>query len=171
MDEINGRHCPVCALHLSFHAVQHGEAQRENSARRRAKRRIEQDEGYCILSDSVDYLCKLNPVHTLGAGMFTDIVLTALDRWCPVACQEHLHHTVIYLRPCAGVKYPSQGTTALQHSCGDNDGQAESRKRNDDTGDIALYALCALASGGLPSKCSHFHSRSTSFVRICSPTA
>jgi hypothetical protein len=33
-----------------------------------------------MLSDSVDYLCKLNTVRTLGAGMFNDIVLTALDR-------------------------------------------------------------------------------------------
>jgi hypothetical protein len=83
MNECNRRHCPVCAFRLSFHAVQRREAQRENSARRRAKREIEQDEGYCILSDSVDYLCKLNTVRTLGAGMFNDIVLTALDRYCP----------------------------------------------------------------------------------------
>ena len=33
-----------------------------------------------IISDSVDYLCKLITVHMLGAGMFTDTVLTALDR-------------------------------------------------------------------------------------------
>ena len=71
-----------------------------------------------------------------------------------VAYQEHLHHTVIQA-PCRG-EIPEPSTTALQHH---NDGQAESRKRND-PGDILLYALCALASGEaytrLPSPCSLF---------------
>ena len=67
MDECNRRHCPVCAFRLSLHAVQREEVQRENSARRRAKRDIEQDVEllYITVSDSADYLYKLNPVHTL----------------------------------------------------------------------------------------------------------
>ena len=74
-----------------------------------------------------------------------------------VACQEHLHHTVIQAS-CRG-EIPEPSTTALQHH---SDGQAESRKRND-PGDISL---CALASSEaytrLPSQCSLFHSRLTS---------
>jgi hypothetical protein len=55
------------------------EAQRENSARRCAKKEIEQNEGYCILSELTIYALTVHTLTELGAEMITDTVLTALD--------------------------------------------------------------------------------------------
>ncbi len=83
MDEHNRRHCPVCAFRLSFHAVQRGEAWRENSARRRAKR----DESvlmYIIRLGCLFIQIKYGPnTYWTGAGMFPD------SSSAHVGCQEY----------------------------------------------------------------------------------